>query len=168
MIHGFFTDVSRWNRSTTGFTRNDALLIAYCAAVWIVLVRLAMGHLLGAMTHSPLRMAALWCMAGYSAWLALPVVQIFTPWESARRLLRTAIHGVSILAGAGSLGFLSGVWSITRAPALAQDYFWEITFPGGALILLGLVGLAFSSAALRHSRNNIPMDQPASGERSID
>ncbi|MDO4899170.1 pre-mRNA-splicing factor [Actinomyces sp.] len=166
MIHGFFTDVSRWNRDTTDFIRNDALLIAYCAAVWIVLVRLAMGHLLDAMTHSPLRMAALWCMAGYSAWLALPVVQIFTPWESVRRLLRTAIHGVTMLAGAGSLGFLGGVWSITRAPALAQDYFWEITFPGGALILLGLVGLVFTSAALRHSHNNIPVDQPASGERT--
>ena len=70
-VSGFFSDVRRWERTDHRLTWSDGLLIVYCVFTWVVYVGLGMlGNLLG--EASPASSALLWCIAGLTAWAALP------------------------------------------------------------------------------------------------
>ena len=139
-VHGFFSDVRRWERTDHRLTWSDALLVAYCAVIWVVCVGLGkLGNLLG--EASPASSALLWCIAGLTAWMALPPLQLITPWPPARRALRATVSILSIGAGAAALGLLHGIGLTTQRTAL-WDHLLTTTLPAAGLIILGIVGLA--------------------------
>jgi len=73
-VSGFFSDVRRWERTDHRLTWSDDLLVAYCVFIWGACVGLGMlGNLLG--EASPASSALLWCIAGLTAWMALPPPQ---------------------------------------------------------------------------------------------
>ena len=90
---------------------------------------------------SPASSALLWCIAGLTAWAALPPLQLITPWPAARRALRAAVSILSIGAGAAALGLLHGIGLTTQRTAL-WDHLLTTTLPAAGLIILGIVGLA--------------------------
>ena len=137
---GFFSDVRRWERTDHRLTWSDDLLVAYCVFIWGACVGLGMlGNLLG--EASPASSALLWCIAGLTAWMALPPLQLITPWPAARRTLRATVSILSIGAGAASLGLLHGIGLTTQRTAFA-DHLLTATLPAAGLIVLGIVGLA--------------------------
>ena len=139
-VHGFFSDVRRWERTDHRLTWSDALLVAYCAVIWVVCVGLGkLGNLLE--EASPASSALLWCIAGLTAWMALPPLQLITPWPPARRALRATVSILSIGAGAAALGLLHGIGLTTQRTAL-WDHLLTTTLPAAGLIILGIVGLA--------------------------
>ena len=135
-VHGFFSDVRRWERTDHRLTWSDGLLVAYCA-VCVGLGKL--GNLLE--EASPASSALLWCIAGLTAWMALPPLQLITPWPAARRALRAAVSILSIGAGAAALGLLHGIGLTTQRTAL-WDHLLSATLPATALIFLGVSGIA--------------------------
>ena len=135
-VHGFFSDVRRWERTDHRLTWSDALLVAYCA-VCVGLGKL--GNLLE--EASPASSALLWCIAGLTAWMALPPLQLITPWPPARRALRATVSILSIGAGAAALGLLHGI-GLTTQPTALWDHLLTTTLPAAGLIILGIVGLA--------------------------
>ena len=139
-VHGFFSDVRRWERTDHRLTWSDGLLVAYCAVIWVVCVGLEkLGNLLG--EASPASSALLWCIAGLTAWMALPPLQLITPWPAARRALRATVSILSIGAGAAALGLLHGIGLTTQRTAL-WDHLLTTTLPATALIFLGVSGIA--------------------------
>ncbi|WP_314176488.1 pre-mRNA-splicing factor [Actinomyces oris] len=137
---GFFSDVRRWERTDHRLTWSDGLLVAYCVFIWGACVGLGMlGNLLG--EASPASSALLWCIAGLTAWMALPPLQLITPWPAARRALRAAVSILSLVAGAVALGPLHGIGPTTQHTALA-DHLLTVTLPAAGLVVLGIVGLA--------------------------
>lgn len=139
-VSGFFSDVRRWERTDHRLTWSDGLLVAYCVLFWVVCVGLGMlGNLLG--EASPASSALLWCIAGFTAWAALPPLQLITPWPPARRALRAAVSILSLVAGAVALGPLHGIGPTTQHTALA-DHLLTTTLPATALIFLGISGIA--------------------------
>ena len=139
-VHGFFSDVRRWERTDHRLTWSDGLLVAYCAVIWVVCVGLGkLGNLLE--EASPASSALLWCIAGLTAWATLPPLQLITPWPAARRALRAAVSILSIGAGAAALGLLHGIGLTTQRTAL-WDHLLTTTLPAAGLIILGIVGLA--------------------------
>lgn len=139
-VHGFLSDVRRWERTDHRLTWSDGLLVAYCAVIWVVCVGLGkLGNLLG--EASPASSALLWCIAGLTAWMALPPLQLITPWPPARRALRATVSILSIGAGAAALGLLHGIGLTTQRTAL-WDHLLTTTLPAAGLIILGIVGLA--------------------------
>ena len=98
-----------------------------------------LGNLLG--EASPASSALLWCIAGLTAWAALPPLQLITPWPAARRALRAAVSILSIGAGAAALGLLHGIGLTTQRTAL-WDHLLSATLPATALIFLGVSGIA--------------------------
>lgn len=137
---GFFSDVRRWERTDHRLTWSDDLLVAYCVFIWGACVGLGMlGNLLG--EASPASSALLWCIAGLTAWMALPPLQLITPWPAARRALRAAVSILSLVAGAVALGPLHGIGPTTQHTALA-DHLLTVTLPAAGLVVLGIVGLA--------------------------
>ena len=139
-VHGFFSDVRRWERTDHRLTWSDGLLVAYCAVIWVVCVGLGkLGNLLE--EASPASSALLWCIAGLTAWMALPPLQLITPWPPARRALRATVSILSIGAGAAALGLLLGIGLTTQRTAL-WDHLLTTTLPAAGLIILGIVGLA--------------------------
>lgn len=139
-VHGFFSDVRRWERTDHRLTWSDGLLVAYCAVIWVVCVGLGkLGNLLE--EASPASSALLWCIAGLTAWMALPPLQLITPWPPARRALRATVSILSIGAGAAALGLLHGIGLTTQRTAL-WDHLLTTTLPAAGLIILGIVGLA--------------------------
>ena len=139
-VSGFFSDVRRWERTDHRLTWSDDLLVAYCVFIWGACVGLGMlGNLLG--EASPASSALLWCIAGLTAWMALPPLQLITPWPAARRVLRAAVSILSIGAGAAALGLLHGIGLTTQRTAL-WDHLLTTTLPAAGLIILGIVGLA--------------------------
>lgn len=138
-VHGFFSDVRRWERTDHRLTWSDGLLVAYCAVIWVVCVGLGkLGNLLG--EASPASSALLWCIAGLTAWATLPPLQLITPWPTARRALRAAVSILSIGAGAAALGLLHGIGLTTQRTAF-WDHLLTTTLPAAGLIILGIVGL---------------------------
>ena len=139
-VSGFFSDVRRWERKDHRLTWGDGLLVAYCAVIWVVCVGLGkLGNLLE--EASPASSALLWCIAGLTAWMALPPLQLITPWPPARRALRATVSILSIGAGAAALGLLHGIGLTTQRTAL-WDHLLTTTLPAAGLIILGIVGLA--------------------------
>ena len=137
---GFFSDVRRWERTDHRLTWSDGLLVAYCVFIWGACVGLGMlGNLLG--EASPASSALLWCIAGLTAWMALPPLQLITPWPAARRALRAAASILSLVAGAVALGPLHGIGLTTQHTAL-WDHLLTATLPAAGLVVLGIVGLA--------------------------
>ena len=137
---GFFSDVRRWERTDHRLTWSDDLLVAYCVFIWGACVGLGMlGNLLG--EASPASSALLWCIAGLTAWMALPPLQLITPWPPARRALRATVSILSIGAGAAALGLLHGIGLTTQRTAL-WNHLLTTTLPAAGLIILGIVGLA--------------------------
>ncbi|WP_315583181.1 pre-mRNA-splicing factor [Actinomyces viscosus] len=139
-VSGFFSDVRRWERTDHRLTRTDGLLVTYCILFWVVCVGLAM---IGSLREeaSPASSALLWCMAGFTAWAALPPLQLITPWAAARRTLRAAASILSLSAGAAALGLLHGIGLTTQRAAVA-DHLLTTTLPATGLVILGIVGLA--------------------------
>nr|WP_300336531.1 hypothetical protein [Actinomyces sp.] len=143
-IPGFFSDVRRWSRANTAFSRQDGMLAAYCAAVWVVCV-LAAGYSLSAsLSHSPLQPLAVWILIAVTAWTMLPPLQLMVRQATVRSLLRRAVYSLSLVTGTCCLAYLYGVWTITHSPGLLTGYFWEITLPSCGLIAIGLVGIIVS------------------------
>ena len=138
-VSGFFSDVRRWERTDHRLTWSDALLVAYCALFWFVAVQGMIDHLLH--DSSPASSALLWCIAGLTAWMALPPLQLITPWPPARRALRATVSILSIGAGAAALGLLHGIGLTTQRTAL-WDHLLTTTLPATALIFLGVSGIA--------------------------
>ena len=139
-VHRFFSDVHRWERTDHRLTWSDGLLVAYCAVIWVVCVGLGkLGNLLG--EASPASSALLWCIAGLTAWMALPPLQLITPWQAVRRALRATVSILSIGAGAAALGLLHGIGLTTQRTAL-WDHLLTTTLPATALIFLGVSGIA--------------------------
>ncbi len=137
---GFFSDVRRWERTDHRVTWSDGLLVAYCVFIWGACVGLGMlGNLLG--EASPASSALLWCIAGLTAWMALPPLQLITPWPAARRALRAAASILSLVAGAVALGPLHGIGPTAQRTAL-WDHLLSATLPATALIFLGVSGIA--------------------------
>lgn len=137
---GFFSDVRRWERTDHRLTWSDDLLVAYCAVIWGACVGLGMlGNLLG--EASPASSALLWCIAGLTAWMALPPLQLITPWPAARRALRAAVSILSLVAGAVALGPLHGIGPTAQRTAL-WNHLLTATLPAAGLVVLGIVGLA--------------------------
>ena len=73
--------------------------------------------------------------------MALPPLQLITPWPPARRALRAAVSILSIGAGAAALGLLHGIGLTTQRTAL-WDHLLTTTLPATALIFLGVSGIA--------------------------
>ena len=139
-VSGFFSDVRRWERTDHRLTWSDGLLVAYCVLFWVVCVGLGMlGNLLG--EASPASSALLWCIAGLTAWMALPPLQLITPWPAARRALRAAVSILSLVAGAVALGPLHGIGPTAQRTAL-WNHLLTATLPAAGLVVLGIVGLA--------------------------
>ena len=139
-VNGFFSDVRRWERTDHRLTWSDGLLIVYCVFTWVVCVGLGMlGNLLG--EASPASSALLWCIAGLTAWAALPPLQLITPWPAARRTLRAVTSILSLGTGAAALGLLHGIGLMTQHTAFA-DHLLTAPLPAAGLIVLGIVGLA--------------------------
>ena len=139
-VHGFFSDVRRWERTDHRLTWSDDLLVAYCVFIWGACVGLGMlGNLLG--EASPASSALLWCIAGLTAWMALPPLQLITPWPAARRALRAAVSILSLVAGAVALGPLHGIGPTAQRTAL-WNHLLTATLPAAGLVVLGIVGLA--------------------------
>jgi len=137
---GFFSDVRRWERTDHRLTWSDDLLVAYCVFIWGACVGLGMlGNLLG--EASPASSALLWCIAGLTAWMALPPLQLITPWPAARRALRAAVSILSLVAGAVALGPLHGIGPTAQRTAL-WNHLLTATLPAAGLVVLGIVGLA--------------------------
>ena len=137
---GFFSDVRRWERTDHRLTWSDDLLVAYCVFIWGACVGLGMlGNLLG--EASPASSALLWCIAGLTAWMALPPLQLITPWPAARRALRAAVSILSLVAGAVALGPLHGIGPTAQRTTL-WDHLLSATLPATALIFLGVSGIA--------------------------
>ena len=137
---GFFSDVRRWERTDHRLTWSDGLLVAYCVFIWGACVGLGMlGNLLG--EASPASSAPLWCIAGLTAWMALPPLQLITPWPAARRALRAAVSILSLVAGAVALGPLHGIGPTAQRTAL-WNHLLTATLPAAGLVVLGIVGLA--------------------------
>ena len=137
---GFFSDVRRWERTDHRLTWSDGLLVAYCVFIWGACVGLGMlGNLLG--EASPASSALLWCIAGLTAWMALPPLQLITPWPAARRALRAAVSILSLVAGAVALGPLHGIGPTAQRTAL-WNHLLTATLPAAGLVVLGIVGLA--------------------------
>ena len=139
-VSGFFSDVRRWERTDHRLTWSDSLLVAYCVFIWGACVGLGMlGNLLG--EASPASSALLWCIAGLTAWMALPPLQLITPWPAARRALRAAVSILSLVAGAVALGPLHGIGPTAQRTAL-WNHLLTATLPAAGLVVLGIVGLA--------------------------
>ena len=139
-VSGFFSDVRRWERTDHRLTWSDDLLVAYCVFIWGACVGLGMlGNLLG--EASPASSALLWCIAGLTAWMALPPLQLITPWPAARRALRAAVSILSLVAGAVALGPLHGIGPTAQRTAL-WNHLLTATLPAAGLVVLGIVGLA--------------------------
>ena len=138
-VHGFFSDVRRWERTDHRLTWSDGLLVAYCALFWFVAVQGMIDHLLH--DSSPASSALVCGITGITAWAALPPLQLITPWPAARRALRAAVSILSIGAGAAALGLLHGIGLTTQRTAL-WDHLLTTTLPAAGLIILGIVGLA--------------------------
>ena len=138
-VNGFFSDVPRWERENPRLTWSDGLLVAYCVLFWVVAGQGMLENLLK--DDSPASSALLWCIAGLTAWAALPPLQLITPWPAARRALRAAVSILSIGAGAAALGLLHGIGLTTQHTTL-WDYLLSATLPATALIFLGISGIA--------------------------
>ena len=138
-VRGFFSDVSRWERTDHRLTWSDGLLVAYCTLFWFIAVQGMIDHLLH--DASPASSALVCGITGITAWAALPPLQLITPWQAARRALRAAVSSLSIGAGAAALGLLHGIGLTTQRTAL-WDHLLTTTLPAAGLIILGIVGLA--------------------------
>ncbi len=140
-VHGFFSDVRRWERVDTHLVWSEGALVVYCAFVWTIGVGLGMlGNML-TMGHAPASRALAWCIAGFTAWTALPPLQLVIPRPAARRALRASTSILSIGAGAAALGLLHGIGPTTGHPVFT-DFLLTITLPAAGLIALGIAGLA--------------------------
>ena len=138
-VHGFFSDVRRWERTDHRLTWSDGLLVAYCALFWFVAVQGMIDHLLH--DASPASSALVCGITGITAWAALPPLQLITPWPAARRTLRAVTPILSLGTGAAALGLLHGIGLTTQRTAFA-DHLLTATLPAAGLIVLGIVGLA--------------------------
>ena len=138
-VHGFFSDVRRWERTDHRLTWSDALLVAYCALFWFVAVQGMIDHLLH--DASPASSALVCGITGITAWAALPALQLITPWQAVRRALRATVSILSIGAGAAALGLLHGIGLTTQRTAL-WDHPLTTTLPAAGLIFLGVSGIA--------------------------
>ena len=138
-VHGFFSDVRRWERTDHRLTWSDALLVAYCALFWFVAVQGMIDHLLH--DASPASSALVCGITGITAWAALPALQLITPWQAVRRALRATVSILSISAGAAALGLLHGIGLTTQRTAL-WDHPLTTTLPAAGLIFLGVSGIA--------------------------
>ena len=138
-VRGFFSDVSRWERTDHRLTWSDGLLVVYCTLFWFVAVQGMIDHLLHA--SSPASSALVCGVTGITAWMALPPLQLITPWPPARRALRATVSILSIGAGAAALGLLHGIGLTTQRTAL-WDHLLSATLPATALIFLGVSGIA--------------------------
>ncbi|MFC2473785.1 MAG: pre-mRNA-splicing factor [Actinomyces sp.] len=101
-VNGFFSDVRRWERENPRLAWSDGLLVAYCVLFWVVAGQGMTEHLLH--DDSPASSALVCGITGITAWAALPLLQLITPWPAARRALRSTVSILSIGAGAASLG----------------------------------------------------------------
>ena len=139
-VSGFFSDVRRWERTDHRLTWSDALLVAYCAVIWVVCVVLGkLGNLLE--EASPASSALVCGITGITAWAGLPALQLITPWQAVRRALRATVSILSISAGAAALGLLHGIGLTTQRTAL-WDHLLTTTLPAAGLIFLGVSGIA--------------------------
>ena len=138
-VRGFFSDVSRWERTDHRLTWSDGLLVVYCTLFWFVAVQGMIDHLLH--DSSPASSALVCGVTGITAWAALPPLQLITPWPAARRALRAAVSSLSIGAGAAALGLLHGIGLTTQRTAL-WDHLLTTTLPAAGLIFLGVSGIA--------------------------
>ena len=138
-VHGFFSDVRRWERTDHRLTWSDALLVAYCALFWFVAVQGMIDHLLH--DASPASSALVCGITGITAWAALPPLQLITPWQAVRRALRATVSILSISAGAAALGLLHGI-GLTTQRAAFWDHLLSASLPATALIFLGTSGIA--------------------------
>ena len=138
-VRGFFSDVPRWERENPRLTWSDGLLVAYCTLFWFVAVQGMIDHLLH--DSSPASSALVCGVTGITAWMALPPLQLITPWPPARRALRATVSILSIGAGAAALGLLHGIGLTTQRTAL-WDHLLTTTLPATALIFLGVSGIA--------------------------
>ena len=138
-VSGFFSDVRRWERTDHRLTWGDGLLVAYCVLFWVVTGQGMTEHFLH--DDSPASSALVCGITGITAWAALPLLQLTTPWPAARRALRSAVSILSIGAGAASLGLLHGIGLTTQHTAL-WDHLLTTTLPAAGLIFLGVSGIA--------------------------
>ena len=138
-VRGFFSDVSRWERTDHRLTWSDGLLVVYCTLFWFVAVQGMIDHLLH--DSSPASSALVCGVTGITAWMALPPLQLITPWPPARRALRATVSILSISAGAAALGLLHGIGLTTQRTAF-WDHLLSATLPATALIFLGVSGIA--------------------------